>query len=127
MRIGAAGSEARRDSAQRLLENRPVGPKLHCLLPKGHRTRLLRVGDGSLPYKRQPVVLFHDNRIKFVKNGSEVSKRIDSCSYEELAGIPLQRERLPLLEDILEIAKAEYDKNVADKAQKRICLHETDT
>ena len=66
------------------------------------------------------VVLFHDNRIKFVKNGSEVSKRIDSCSYEELAGYTLSNgESLPLLEDILEIAKAEYDKNVAGSKRKK--------
>jgi glycerophosphoryl diester phosphodiesterase len=56
------------------------------------------------------IVLFHDNRIKLIENGQEVSKRVDSCSYEELADYTLSNgEKLPLFEDILEIAKAEYE------------------
>lgn len=52
------------------------------------------------------LILFHDNNIKLNIEGQEVSKRVDSCSYDELQTYRLENgETLPLLEEILEIAK----------------------
>ena len=52
------------------------------------------------------IVLFHDNRIKLMVDSVERSKRVDSCSYNELMAYTLGNgEKLPPLEEILDIAK----------------------